>query len=152
MSHPGSSYMWLPYCFQEMLFPCSRLLLMTLTLSSSSFSMTSEPLEEVVQVIWFIYDWIFFHLFFSVPWPVEVSVLTIIFCKWLIRRNPAHCSSTLPGLVILGSVRKQAEHDMRSRQGSSTFPWLLYQFLPSGSFSVWVPVLTSLVMNNDIDA
>ena len=38
-----------------------------------------------------------------------------------------------PGLVVLGSIRKQAEQAMGSKPGSSTPPWPLHQLLPPGS-------------------
>jgi hypothetical protein len=47
----------------------------------------------------------------------------------------------IPGLVVLGSVRKQAEKAMKSKPLSSTPPWPLHQQLPPGSCPVWVPVL-----------
>ena len=46
-------------------------------------------------------------------------------------------------LVVLSSLRKQAEQAMRSKPVSSTPPWSLHQLLPLGSCPVWVPVLTS---------
>jgi hypothetical protein len=52
-------------------------------------------------------------------------------------------SRTIPGLVILGSIRKQAEQTMGSKPVSSTLPWLLYQLLTSGSCPASDPVLTS---------
>ena len=39
----------------------------------------------------------------------------------------------IPGLVVLGSIRKQAEQAMRSKPVSSTPPWPLLQLLPPGS-------------------
>jgi hypothetical protein len=38
-------------------------------------------------------------------------------------------------LVIMGSIRKQAEEAMGSKAASSTRAWLLHQLLPLGSFS-----------------
>ena len=40
---------------------------------------------------------------------------------------------TIPGLVVLGSIRKQAEQAMRSKIASSIPPWALHQLLPLGS-------------------
>ena len=37
------------------------------------------------------------------------------------------------GLVVLGSIRKQAKKAMRSKPVSSTPPWPLHQLLPPGS-------------------
>ena len=41
-------------------------------------------------------------------------------------------SSVIPGLVVLGSIRKQAEQVMGSKPVSNptTTSWLLYQVLP----------------------
>jgi hypothetical protein len=39
----------------------------------------------------------------------------------------------IPGLVVFGSIRKQAEQAMRSKPVSSTLPWSLHQLLPPGS-------------------
>ena len=49
----------------------------------------------------------------------------------------------VPTLGWLGSIRKMAEHVMRSKPVSSTLPWPPHQLLPPGSCPVWVPVLTS---------
>jgi hypothetical protein len=43
---------------------------------------------------------------------------------------------TIPGLVVLGSIRKEAEQAMGSKPVSSIPPCPLYQLLPPGSFSV----------------
>ena len=52
-----------------------------------------------------------------------------------------------PGLVVLGSVRKQAEQAIGSKAVSSTAPWPLHHlFSPS-----LVPVLISLKMINDME-
>jgi hypothetical protein len=47
-------------------------------------------------------------------------------------------------LVVLGSLRKQADQAMGSKLVSSIPPWPLHHLLPSGSSPVCVPVLTSL--------
>jgi hypothetical protein len=39
----------------------------------------------------------------------------------------------IPGLVVLGSIRKVADQFKRSKLVSSTPPWSLYQLLPPGS-------------------
>jgi hypothetical protein len=39
----------------------------------------------------------------------------------------------IPGLVVLGPVRKQGEQIMRNKPVSSTLPWPLHQLLPPGS-------------------
>ena len=44
--------------------------------------------------------------------------------------------AVIPELMVLGSVRKQAEQAMRSKPVSNTPPWHLHQLLP--------PVLNSL--------
>jgi hypothetical protein len=40
---------------------------------------------------------------------------------------------TIPELVLLGAIRKQAEKIKRSKPVSSTPPWPLLQFLLAGS-------------------
>ena len=45
----------------------------------------------------------------------------------------------IPGLVVLGSIRRQAEQAMESKPGSSSPPLLLHQLLPPG------PCLESLI-------
>jgi hypothetical protein len=40
---------------------------------------------------------------------------------------------TIPGLVVLGSIRKQAEQARGSKPVSSSPPWPLHQLLPPGS-------------------
>ena len=42
-------------------------------------------------------------------------------------------NNAIPGLVVLGSTRKQAEQVMVSKSVSNTPPWPLLQFLPPGS-------------------
>ena len=49
----------------------------------------------------------------------------------------------IPGLVVLSSVRKQAEQARGSKPVSRPPPWPLHQLLPPGSCPAWVPVLTS---------
>jgi hypothetical protein len=50
----------------------------------------------------------------------------------------------IPGLIVLGSIKKQAEQSKRrSKPVSSTPPWPLHQSLPLASCPVGVPVLTS---------
>ena len=48
----------------------------------------------------------------------------------------------IPGLVVLGSIKKQSEQTMGSKQVSSIPPWPLHQLLPPGSCPAGVPVLT----------
>ena len=42
-----------------------------------------------------------------------------------------------PRLVVLGSVRKQAEQGMRSKPVCSTSPWFLHQLLPLRTQPCW---------------
>jgi hypothetical protein len=49
----------------------------------------------------------------------------------------------IPGLVVLRSIKKQAEQAEGSRPVSSIPPWPLHQLRPLGSCPVGVPVLTS---------
>ena len=46
-------------------------------------------------------------------------------------------------ILVLGSIRKQAEQAKRSKPVSSTPVWPLHHLLPPGSCTVWVPVLIS---------
>jgi hypothetical protein len=50
----------------------------------------------------------------------------------------------IPGLVVLDSIRKQAEQAMGSKPVRSSPPWPLYQLLPAGS-------CLSSMMNCDVD-
>lgn len=50
---------------------------------------------------------------------------------------------TLPGLMVLGSIKNQADQVMRSRPVSTTPPWLMHQLLPPSFCPVPVPVLAS---------
>jgi len=45
----------------------------------------------------------------------------------------ATVGEAMPGQVILGGTRKQTKQTMKSKQVSSTSPWLLLQFLPPSS-------------------
>jgi hypothetical protein len=49
----------------------------------------------------------------------------------------------IPGLVVLGSIRKQAEKAMESKPVSSTPPWPQHELLPPSS--------CPLLMNIDVD-
>jgi hypothetical protein len=49
----------------------------------------------------------------------------------------------IPGLVVLGFIRKQAEQDRRRNPVNRTPPWLLHQLLLPCSHPLCVPVLTS---------
>jgi hypothetical protein len=42
----------------------------------------------------------------------------------------------IPGLVDMGSIRKQADQARERKTVSSTPPWPLYQFLPPSSCPV----------------
>jgi hypothetical protein len=42
----------------------------------------------------------------------------------------------IPGLKVLGSVRKQAEQAMRNKPVDSILAWLLHRLLALGSYSV----------------
>jgi hypothetical protein len=50
---------------------------------------------------------------------------------------------SISGLVVLSSIRKQAEQAKGSKPVSNIPPWPLHQLLPPGSCPVRVPVLTS---------
>lgn len=52
-------------------------------------------------------------------------------------------SGAIPGLLVLASIRKQAEQAIGSNPVRSTPPWPLHHLLPPGFFPVSVPLLTS---------
>lgn len=57
----------------------------------------------------------------------------------------------IPGLVVLDSVKKQAEQAMGSEPGRvrSVLPWSQLQFLPPGSsclkFLLWIPSVMEVI-------
>jgi hypothetical protein len=55
---------------------------------------------------------------------------------------------TISGLVVLGSIRKQAEQAQRSKPVSNIPPWPLHQLLLPDllEFQSWLP----LVMNSNV--
>jgi hypothetical protein len=57
---------------------------------------------------------------------------------------------TIPGLVVLGSIRQQAEQARGSKPVSSIPPWPLHQLLLPDK-PACVPVLISLVMNSSME-
>jgi hypothetical protein len=64
--------------------------------------------------------------------------------QWLLVKGPAHYGWYLPGLMVLGSIREQAEQAMRSKPVSSILHGLfISSCLLSGSFPAWVLVLIS---------
>ena len=48
----------------------------------------------------------------------------------------------VPGLMVLGCLRKQAEQALRSKPVNSTPSWPLHQLTPPGFSLAWAPVLT----------
>jgi hypothetical protein len=85
-----------------------------------------------------------YHRERSLPWgnaSMRSSCKT--FSQLVIKRGGSIMGGTIPGLVVLGSIRKQAEQARGSKSLSSTSPWPLHQLLPPSSCPVWVPVLTS---------
>ena len=65
-------------------------------------------------------------------------------------RTQPTVAGAVPGLVVLGSIREEAEQAMRKEQASKQRPpWPLRQPLPPGS--CLVPVLTSLMMNSNVE-
>jgi hypothetical protein len=58
-------------------------------------------------------------------------------------RTQAIVGGAIPGLVVLGSIRNQAEQSTRSKPVSSNPPCSLHQLLPAGSHPVQGSVLTS---------
>lgn len=62
---------------------------------------------------------------------------------WWRRAQPIK-GGTIPGLLALSSIRKQAKQAKNNKPVSSTTPWPLYQLLHPGSCLAWLPVLNSL--------
>ena len=65
------------------------------------------------------------------------------FSEWLVGRTQTITGTTIPELVVLGSIKKLAEPAMGSKLVNSILLWVLHQFLPPSSCPVWVPVLIS---------
>ena len=60
-------------------------------------------------------------------------------------------SGTIPDLVFLGSMRKQATPIIRKKSVSHTLPWYLHQLLTPGScpvFSFWIAFLQWTVIKD----
>jgi hypothetical protein len=51
------------------------------------------------------------------------------FSQLVIKGERSLVGGTISGLVVLGSIRKQAEYAMGSKPGRNIPPWLLYQLL-----------------------
>jgi hypothetical protein len=51
------------------------------------------------------------------------------FSQLMIKRGGHLVSGAIPGLVVLGSIRKQAEQARGSKPVSNILPWLLHQLL-----------------------
>jgi len=64
------------------------------------------------------------------------------FSQLLIKDRRVHCGWCHSGLVVLGSIGKQAEQ-ARGSKPVNIPPWLLHPLLFPSSYPVWVPVLTS---------
>ena len=69
-------------------------------------------------------------------WPVGKFVGHFL-DLWLMWEGQPTVRSAIPGQVVLGDTRKQAEHHVV--QASKQYP-----FMASASIPAWVPVLTSL--------
>jgi hypothetical protein len=59
--------------------------------------------------------------------------------------------SAIPGLVVLGSIRQQAEQERGSKPVSSTPPWPLHQLLPPDLLE-FQSCLPPLVMNSSVES
>lgn len=68
---------------------------------------------------------------------------------YLIGAGLAHCGGAIPGKVVPGCMRKQAEEAMRRRPTGNTPPWPLLQFSIVSSFLQHLLRL-ALVMDCDI--
>jgi hypothetical protein len=74
------------------------------------------------------------------PWDPAVRH----FLNWWSRgEGPLWVVPSLGWLVVLGSIREQAEQTRENSPVSSSSPWSLHQLLPPSCCPVWVPVLTS---------
>jgi hypothetical protein len=51
------------------------------------------------------------------------------FSQLVIKGEGPLVGGTIPGLVVLGSIREQAEHDRRSKPVKNVPPWPLHQLL-----------------------
>ena len=49
----------------------------------------------------------------------------------------------IPGLMVLGPIKRQTEWTMRSKAINNTSPWTLHQFLTHSFCPAWIPVLNS---------
>jgi hypothetical protein len=58
------------------------------------------------------------------------------FSQLVIKGEGPIVGGAIPGLVVLGSIRKQAEQARGSKAVSSTSPWFLHQLLPPSSYPV----------------
>jgi hypothetical protein len=85
-----------------------------------------------------------YHRERSLPW-VNASMRSNCkaFSQLVIQRGGSLVGGAIPGLVVLGSIRKQAEQARGSNPVSGTPPLPLYQLLLPSSCPVWVPVLSS---------
>jgi len=70
------------------------------------------------------------------------------FFQLVIKGGGLLVRGTIPGLVVLGSIREQAEQARGSKPVSNIPPWPLHQLLLP---DLRVPVLTSLVMNSNVE-
>ena len=62
--------------------------------------------------------------------PELLSVLGISFVNKGYRRGKHTVGNAIPGNVVLGYIRKVAEHTLESKLVSSIPPWPLFWFLP----------------------
>ena len=72
------------------------------------------------------------------PLPHPKTGLCASLCSFFMtdagcERDMLTVGSAIPGLVVLSSIRKQAEQVMRSKSISSTLPWPLHRLLLPGS-------------------
>ena len=72
----------------------------------------------------------------------KIQVKGIFFVSdWWKRASLPIVGGATPGLVVLGSIRKEAEQAVKSKPVSNIPPWPLHQLLPPDSCPIWVPVL-----------
>jgi hypothetical protein len=65
------------------------------------------------------------------------------FSQLMVKGERPLVGGTIPGLVVLDSIREQAEQASGSQPVRNIPPWLLHQLL--------LPGLTSLVMNSSME-
>jgi hypothetical protein len=138
-------------CFMALSWENQRVLQKAL----DGLEVVKEEIMETFRLYWLVLccqldtSWSY-HRERSLPWgngSMRSSCKS--FSQLVIKRGGPLVGGAIPGLVVLGSIRKQAEQGRGSKPVSNVPPWSLHQLLFPDllEFQSWLP----LVINSNVE-